>query len=442
MIRKLRVKSFRSINDSKDVKLSNLNVFVGPNNSGKSSFLYALLILKQTLQDKDTRATLITTGPHVDLGSYFDIIRGHNHKEKLEFSFGIKTDTLPKIGFGIGKSRKKITPYSDCKVTLGLNLKANIIEVVAFEMGNKEKRLYFSGKKLNGNWKIEGIPETLRPHLGLDFDHFVPYLFPKGRGPKDSEKIHEGTEICLRSQMRIRLLQELFDRILYVGPIRERIPHYGILGTMPYTELGPSGQNLMRVLSESVRVAPSRKTLINELNHWLDNKFKILTNIRIHDIDDSKTIKALIADDPKGEKNINLAATGSGLSQIVPVIVQTVLTPINGCLIIEQPEIHLHPSAQADLGDLFVEYAKQKRQLIIETHSEHLLLRIRRRIAEKKISSEMVKVYFVQKWGGATKFRPLELSDNGHFIKLPRGFFEESYKEAMAIAKTQMKKKR
>lgn len=77
MFSKLRVKNFRSINDSKEINFSRLNVFVGPNNSGKSSLLYALLMLRQTLQDKDSRSTLFTSGPHVDLGSYLDIINGN-----------------------------------------------------------------------------------------------------------------------------------------------------------------------------------------------------------------------------------------------------------------------------------------------------------------------------------------------------------------------------
>ena len=442
MIRNLRVKNFRSIQDSKNIKFSNLNVFVGPNNSGKSSFLYVLLLLKQTLQDKDSGARLVTTGPHVDLGSYLDIIRGHDPNENLEFEFGLDKKVISELGFGIGKTSMEFIPYTDYKVELGLNLRANTVEVVAFDMSNKAEKILLAGRREKRKWFATGIPSKLQSHMTLGFDHFVPLILPKGKVPKDKKLRNEGIDLFLKSQMRFRLLQEVFDDILYVGPLREKIPYYGILGTMPYTELGPSGQNLMRVLSETVRKGPSRKTLIQELNYWLDKKFNILKRVRIRNIDKAKTVKALIADDPRGEKNINLASTGSGLSQIVPVIVQTILTPKNRCLIVEQPEIHLHPSAQANLGDLFVEYAKQDRQLIIETHSEHLLLRIRRRIAENKIPPELVNVFFVEQWGGQTRIRNLKLDDHGHFIRWPRSFFEEGYKEAMAIAEAPLKRKR
>ncbi|MFC1605222.1 DUF3696 domain-containing protein, partial [Planctomycetota bacterium] len=119
--------------------------------------------------------------------------------------------------------------------------------------------------------------------------------------------------------------------------------------------------------------------------------------------------------------------------------VQTVLTPKNGCLIVEQPEIHLHPAAQANLADLFVHYANEGKQLVVETHSEHLLLRVRRRIAEGKISPDKVRIFLVEKSGTSTRIRCLKLEKNGHFQRWPKGFFEEGYKEAMAIAEAQLK---
>jgi predicted ATPase len=150
-------------------------------------------------------------------------------------------------------------------------------------------------------------------------------------------------------------------------------------------------------------------------------------------------VKAIIADDPSGIKDINLAFMGSGLSQLVPVIVQSVLTSEKGCLLVEQPEIHLHPAAQANLGDLFVYYAKRGRQFIIETHSEHLVLRIRRLIAEKKIDANLVRIFLVEKRSGESRIRNLRLKGNGHFENWPRGFFGEAYREAKAIAEAQMR---
>jgi len=435
MFRKLRVKNFRSILDSGDLEFSNLNIIVGANNSGKSSILYALLMVKQTLQDRDPRSTLVTCGPNIDLGSYLDIVRGGDPKEKLGIEFEIKEEAFPR---SLAKLNKvNIVPLTKFKVDLFFKPQSNTIAVQRFEMGNKEKT--YQGVLENGKWELGGIREELKAHIRPVFDHFLPSFTGKGKPPDDKNIIEEGSNLFLATRIQISCIEEFFNDILYVGPIRERIPRYEILGTTTYCELGPSGQNLMRVLSDLGKRGMMKGTIIRELNHWLEKKFGILKNVRIEKVDRTGNVKAILADDMKGEKRINLASMGSGLSQIVPVIVQTVLTRKGRCVIVEQPEIHLHPAAQANLGDLFVECAKENRQLIIETHSEHLILRIRRRIAEKKIAPELVKIFLVEKEDGATRIKPLALKDNGHFLDWPKGFFEEGFREAMALADAQSK---
>jgi predicted ATPase len=107
---------------------------------------------------------------------------------------------------------------------------------------------------------------------------------------------------------------------------------------------------------------------------------------------------------------------------------------------VEQPEIHLHPAAQTALADLFLEQMREGRQFIIETHSEHLVLRIRRRIAEGKVKPESVRIFFVEKIDGVTQVKELKLTESGHFSDWPKGFFEEGYEEAMALARASAKR--
>jgi predicted ATPase len=102
----------------------------------------------------------------------------------------------------------------------------------------------------------------------------------------------------------------------------------------------------------------------------------------------------------------------------------------------------LHPAAQTALADLFIEQSKRGAQYLIETHSEHLLLRIRRRVAEGRIKAEDVRIFAVEKWSGQTKVSRLMLGTNGHFINWPKGFFDEGYEEAMALAKASARSKK
>jgi len=441
MFNRIRVKNFRSIADSKDLNLSRLNIFVGPNNSGKSSILYSLLLLKQTLEDKERDSVLVTSGPHVDLGGYLDIVRDHKSKESIMIEFDLNEKVVPEMRIReFKKAKESVTRgFDQYKMEFGFKQKRNEIYLLSFDVFESASKANLRGKYLKSKWSLKGIPPKLKPHVRPNFDHFLPHLGPAGKKPRNKKFLMEAQELFFKSYMRVDFVSHLFRNIFYVGPIREHIPRYGILGTMPYSELGPSGQNLMRVLSQVTGHGRAKTTVLQELNYWLDEKFHLLKKVRILDIDEGKTVKALVAEDNRGGKSINLTATGSGISQLLPVVVQTVLTPQRGCLIVEQPEIHLHPAAQADLADLFVHYGSQGKQLIVETHSEHLLLRIRRRVAERKISPELVRIFLVEKSSGITKIKCLQLEKNGHFRQWPKGFFEEGYKEAMGIAEAQVK---
>jgi predicted ATPase len=438
MFKSLRVKNFRSIRDSGEIKLSNLNVFVGPNNSGKSSILYSIMLIKMTLEDKDENLSLVTCTPELDLGSYLDLIRGHKAERKLTLEFMLdKVEAMPPFSLGIEDLKLEglhTEGYGKCKVEFYFDKSKNLIEVISFDGRNLSDQNILSMKKVDGTQpRIKGPQSKLLPHMSIAFVHFIPFVIPSGPKPKNSKVSNSVIEWTLSSRFNAQMLARKLAEVRYVAPIRERIPRYGMVGTVAYSELGPSGQNLMRVLSSDM-VDEKKETAIQKLNYWLNTKFKLLKNVRILDIDEAGTVKALVADDRQGERNINLASMGCGISQLVPVVVQTVLMPSSGCLLVEQPEIHLHPSAQADLADLFIKNIGRKRQFIIETHSEHFVLRLRRRIAEGKIKPEKIGIFFVEKKKGITWIQKLNLKSNGHFEEWPTGFFEEGFKEALAIA--------
>ncbi|MCC6346311.1 MAG: DUF3696 domain-containing protein [Nitrospirales bacterium] len=135
---------------------------------------------------------------------------------------------------------------------------------------------------------------------------------------------------------------------------------------------------------------------------------------------------------------------GIGVSQVLPVLVTSYASQ-NQIVAIEQPEIHLHPALQADLGDVFIQSAlgPGRNRFLIETHSEHLLLRVMRRMRETSndelpegvppITPKDVCVLFVQPKGTSSAVRHLELDEEGQLLDAwPGGFFEEGYRERFA----------
>ena len=141
--------------------------------------------------------------------------------------------------------------------------------------------------------------------------------------------------------------------------------------------------------------------------------------------------------------SVNFADTGFGLSQVLPLIVQGLYDPADGLIIAEQPEIHLNPKLQGKLADLFVYMANSGKGVIVETHSEHLLLRLRRLIAEKKINTENVAIYFIEKEDDISTAKMIPIKDNGHIDPnlWPKGFFEDSLHEAFQLATIQSRSK-
>lgn len=436
MIDALRIRNFRSIADSGTLELSKLNVLVGPNNVGKSSLLAAILLVKQTLSDKDTSSTLVTSGPIIDLGSYLDIVNGKPESTKLCIEFKLSGQSLPVIPSQLFEGEETKTErrlYDRWRFEFLYDREDNRVNVAAFSMENSSTGAKVGGRaRRDGNWSYRGIPKDIIPHISISFMHFIPTFEPGGPVP-DEKTVNRVISFCTFSFLAAQLLSRTFERLSYVGPVREKIPRYGVLGTMPYSEIGPSGQNLMRVLSRRGPTGKKAKLPIEALNYWLYKRFRMLKNVHSWPLDRGGTVRALIADDCEGRKKINLAATGSGISQLVPIVVQTVLASRSGCLIVEQPEIHLHPATQTVLGDLFYENAERGAQYIVETHSEHMILRLRRRVAEGKLKPEDLRIFLVEKKQKQTKFRALELSSNGHFVEWPEGFLEEAYQEALAI---------
>jgi len=141
--------------------------------------------------------------------------------------------------------------------------------------------------------------------------------------------------------------------------------------------------------------------------------------------------------------NVSPADVGFGVSQIMPIIVQTVSAQ-NKMILIEQPEIHLHPKLQAEMADLFISSAKgpDKNTFVLETHSEHLMLRILRRIRETTggghkddglaITTDDVSVLYVQSGEDGSQVTQIPVTSDGRFeIPWPEGFFAERAKELL-----------
>jgi len=219
-----------------------------------------------------------------------------------------------------------------------------------------------------------------------------------------------------------RVLEMLFP----MGPFR-RPPErwYIFTGTSPQ-DVGYRGDLLPDLLFRS-------KELVDEANEWL-RKLEIgYTLDPRHVGKESGDLFEVRLNDERREGTVDVALpdVGFGISQILPFIVQS-LASKQQIISIEQPEVHIHPRLQADLGDLLAYAIKSPRnnQFIIETHSEHLVLRLQKLVRQKKLKPEQVSIVYVCRGPDGAKANRLRLDEDGDFMdEWPGGFFPERLHE-------------
>ena len=175
----------------------------------------------------------------------------------------------------------------------------------------------------------------------------------------------------------MRRYAHMFRSVVQIGPHREMPNRIGVIDAYKQVStVGKSAENLLNLLYQNYE--DDRR--LKEINNWL-KKLEIGYALKVTYNPEYSVLKLTLVDDKGLEVQLN--DVGYGISQILPIVVQTVLSK-NRLLTVEQPELHIHPRLQANLADLFVWSAENaNNKFIIETHSEHLILRLQRRQREE-----------------------------------------------------------
>ena len=453
MLTRLRLENFKSWQDTGNIALRPITGFFGTNSSGKSGLIHALLLLKQTAESADRGIVLnfggVNSVGYVDLGDFASVVHGHDRDSALGISLNWQMGEPVRIADTYG--RRDVVSSKD----MGFRIIARMEEVDALHQVVLEKMSYSLGgavfgmrREKNGKYKYDLFSKTENFRFvrfqgrAWKFDSPVKcYGFP------DKVRLYYQNAGFL-TDLEFEMKQQL-ESIYYLGPLRaypERA--YTWHGYRP-ADVGEEGSLAVDALLESRRrgdkilsdTGKKYLSLEEYVAHWL-KRLGLIYDFRVERVYESGGLYRVKVRKSPQAAEVPITDVGFGVSQVLPVIVLCFFVPEGSTVILEQPEIHLHPSVQAGLADVFIDaWKRRKVQILLESHSEHLLRRLQRRIAEEALSQDDVGLYFCKEANGASSLDALEVDPCGHITNWPQDFFGDQFGEIAAMSEAVLKRR-
>lgn len=473
MLHSLEFENFKSWAKPCHLAFGRLTGLFGANSSGKSSIIHLLLLLRQTVESPGSTVVLNfgDNSPEcVDFGSFLDVITDHDTRKSLSYSLDWTPGLFPRTyheysianmalsstieGVRGEKNEEVIVShlayradaiYGDRDNAVSRSLSDKFSGSLLLDLSRDKEGHYTAAVSFQGI-QILNLTGVNSP-LGLyrihresrnDMMHGLDsrYDFDAER-IKESKKFRAGYALSdhldeILEQAEYHTAQ-LFDNIVYLGPLRS-YPHrnYTWTGTIPAT-VGRLGEQAMQVLLSEKPVT------VDAVSKWMQ-RLGISESLSLEPIGHGARIWEALVEQEAGTTRVNLADVGFGVSQVLPVIVALLSARPGSLVILEHPEIHLHPRIQSELADLLIEIATAGEiQILVESHSEHLLARIQRRIAEanrngESLTPDDVRLYFCELEQGKSKLTPLEMQPSGVITNWPPDFFGDMLAERMALS--------
>ena len=446
MLTSLRIKNFKAWRDTGPIRLAPLTVIFGANSAGKSSLGHLLLGLKQTALSTDRKRALHLgdTTSLIDLGTFADCLNGHDLSKTLDFELGW---SLPK-SMDVKDPMDSTQRFTGNQINLAVRLSAG-------KTGQPEVTTLNYALR-----NAEGVVLDVALSRGDDRKfslQSVKYQFKMADGRKwpldEPEKFYRVSDLSIARFKNAGFLtdfalatENLLGSIAYLGPLRNHPQRtYQWSGDTP-EGVGQTGEATVaailaaqhegRMLNRGPKKA--RQAFTPFIAGWLKD-LGVIHSFLVKPVAEGRKEYEVLVKTHAGALEVKITDVGFGVSQVLPALVQAFYCPPHSTVWMEQPEIHLHPQVQAELADVFIsaikarEHGKERDvQLIIESHSEHLLNRLQRRIAEGALAPEDVAIYFCRRSGASTELEPLRVNIFGEIENWPENFFGDEMADISA----------
>ena len=370
MINQLDLTTFKCF-DLLRLPLGSLTLLSGTNASGKSSILQALVLLHQTMQENEWSTRLILNGTAADLGTATDLI------DKVQ----------GRDGFQIGL----IDEETSCHWS--------------FVGDRRDMSLQVNSVTIKGN--VTDYPGTLH------------YLMPVDAGEPALSLA------CLVRDLTYITAEREGPREVYLLEDQHAV-----------TRVGPRGENAVSVLERGrdehvvggLRFPDTTPTLLHQVGARLDAFFPGCA-VDVQQVPNANAVTlGIMTSETTGF--LRPIHCGFGISQVLPIIVAALSIPRGSLMLIENPEVHLHPAGQALMGQFLADVAQSGIQVIVETHSDHVLNGVRRAVKAELIPAQDVMLHFLRaRTANAPQVLSPTLDNSGNIDAWPEGFFDQFDKD-------------
>ncbi|MGY3518173.1 DUF3696 domain-containing protein [Micromonospora sp. PTRAS2] len=417
--------SYRCFSRRQDIELRPVTLVLGRNNAGKSALVRAPVVIGTGIRTESPEPLDLDQIGETMVDSFTDLVYGN--RARGSFQLGLEFDGAA----GLIELSATVQHIREHHTQVVSELAVSVDEVRHFGL-----EWELTDPRRAPRYTVESDGETW-PEVPLRFEGLLPIEVLDHDRPEDD--FPPDLDAHLRELSTD--IRGSYPEVRYFGPFRDRPQRrYRLPGRTP-AEVGILGEHAAGILaSDKVR---HQSRLIRRLN---DEFSDYLPGWKLDVAERGGMWSVVLTSRDDDTIQVNLADAGTGVAQALPVFVQRaadLLDPTDRPVleIIEQPELHLHPAAHAALADLYLTAAQRtSTQFLIETHSETLLLRLRRRIAEG-LDPELVAVYFVDSVDGAATARRIHVDEFGNLDYWPEGVFSEDYEETKNLARAQWERR-
>ena len=476
MFTRLHIEGLKGFARREEVRLAPITLVFGANSAGKSSLLQALLLLKQTL-DTSADATLRMSGDLVDLGGYANLVHGHDVARSLRLGIELSGEGGRRYGLSLGFGCEDgvaavreidfswITDAQDVALRAVARSDKHARDEVTFEALVDEQSSAPLGEWLAGvlgprlkvpsAWTFcreQAIAEAeLAQRGGAAWDGFdrevvldaLANIGPRLHGGAPGELaamrwLPTGFDVSPgdRSAAEKTVLAAV-EAVLADASEQLRKNLAGVVHLGPAREIPARIFSLREMTSQGRRIVedPGLVASVNAHLERLEVPYQ-LDPVRVGQGDPlvEDAVALQLIDTRYAEPlRVNIADVGVGISQLLPFLTAAVAN-VHGTVLVEQPELHVHPALQMQLGAVVAAEADTT-QFILETHSEHLMLRLLRYVRNEQLDPSDIAVLYVEHVDDeGARIHQMKIDEAGEFVqRWPGGFFTEREDELLSL---------